>query len=326
MEGNTTRKRKKKERQCQLCPACYASTKSLMLHYSSKHGLGKDDNVVKSTPKSPRKPCTRCGKLVSNPWAHKHSCPARRTAGEATTSAEPSPIKVPKLSMPGSTPSAPSSPPTPRLSDDQFVASYRAWMESANGNYAVEKTVKDYTRHVVRYIAAQAKEKPGFRARHWTRFGSSSFVPLADAADWVPRGTHSATAGQMISAYKHLLGLIRSALVKAGGTTPDFAGRLAHLNECHWRASGLARNFRKGKYAKASGEDRKAPSTVDTRAWKKVIKAYRHSPAREEALQLFSGVYLFSFFCKHERTSNQHVIFLHRQHLAVLGPQVADQS
>ena len=74
---------------------------------------------------------------------------------------------------------------------------------------AVEKTVKDYTRQIVRFIAAMEKEKPRFVARHWIKFQSSNFTPLVDVAEFIPRSTKSAHAQQKINAYKHLLGMIR---------------------------------------------------------------------------------------------------------------------
>ena len=69
-------------------------------------------------------------------------------------------------------------------------------------NFAVPKTCKDYSRQVVRYIEAQAKEVAGFKARHWIRFSSANFMPLGNIADWIPRDTKRAHAQQKISAFK----------------------------------------------------------------------------------------------------------------------------
>lgn len=284
---------------CELCAGSFQTTKTLKNHYLTKHGLTKDDDILKSTPKSPKKPCKRCGKQVTNPWAHKHSCKARRKDGDATTSNEPSPAKAPKESTPSSstttqrpltTTQATDTNPE-RISNDQFLARFRAWMESANGNYAVEKTVRDYSRQVGRFIKAQLKGKPGFQARHWMGFGSRNFVALSPIADWIPRETKSAHAGQKINAYKHLLRMIRSSLMKTGGTSPEFAYRIAHLDEMNREATTLARNFKSGIYARASVEERRAPTTVNARGWRNLIKAYRKSAARAKALELFSGVH-----------------------------------
>ena len=55
-------------RKCQMCGVVFKITRTLIKHYKSKHGLSADDDVVRGTPKSPKKPCKRCGKKVSNPW------------------------------------------------------------------------------------------------------------------------------------------------------------------------------------------------------------------------------------------------------------------
>ena len=57
-------------------------------------------------------------------------------------------------------------------------------------------------RQVGRFIEAQVLMKDGFQARHWIKFNSRNFVPLGSIADWIPRDTKSAHAGQKISAYK----------------------------------------------------------------------------------------------------------------------------
>ena len=62
--------------------------------------------------------------------------------------------------------------------------------------------------------------------------------------DWIERGTKSATAGQMINAYKQLINMVRSGLVKAGTRSPEFSERIAHLDECKRGASALARDFK----------------------------------------------------------------------------------
>ena len=69
-------------------------------------------------------------------------------------------------------------------------------------NFAVPKTINDYTRQVNRFIEAQQKQAPNFKARHWIKFGSANFMPLGNIAEWIPRDTKSAHAGQKISAFK----------------------------------------------------------------------------------------------------------------------------
>lgn len=323
MEGDQTPRR-----QCELCTQSFKTTKSLKNHYLTKHGLDKEDPVVMSTPKSPKKLCKRCGKQVSNPWAHKHFCKAIH--GEATTSAEPSPVKEPQVSAPQLSTPAPGVPTATqaakpdRMSDDQFLSKYRAWLESANGNFAGEKTVRDYMRQIISFITAQVKERPGFQARHWLGFGSRNFMTLGNVGQWIPRETKSALAGHKICAYKHLLGMIRSELVKAGGRSPNFAERIAHLDEMHRQATVLARNYKAGRFARASGEERREPTTVDTRGWRQLIKAYRKSVARATALQLFSGMFSRGVVNMEGDLISLH--FLRRQHLAVFGTKRAERQ
>ena len=69
-------------------------------------------------------------------------------------------------------------------------------------NFAVAKTCNDYIRQLKRYIEAQVEETPNFKARHWIRFQSANFMPLGNIADWIPKETRTAHAGQKISAYK----------------------------------------------------------------------------------------------------------------------------
>ena len=57
-------------------------------------------------------------------------------------------------------------------------------------------------RQVGRFIEAQVAVQFGFKARHWISFFSRNFAPLGSIADWIPRDTKSAHAGQKISAYK----------------------------------------------------------------------------------------------------------------------------
>ena len=289
-------------RKCQLCNFTAGTTKTLINHYKLKHGLGPHDDIIKATPKSPKKKCKNCKKSVSNIYAHRHSCKAPRPTDECTTEGEPSPEKK-KTSTPsgsGLTPSGSGLTPagsgllTPanpeRLSDDQFMKRYKTWLESAHGNFASEKTIRDYSRQVRRFIEAQLAMRPGFSARHWMGFGSRNFVALSPIEDWIPRTTKSAHAGQKICAYKQLLGMIRSSLVRCGAGSPDFATRVAHLDEMNRQASKLARNFKSGRFARASGEERDATtSTVSFRGWRKLIKAYRKSELRRLALERFSG-------------------------------------
>ena len=76
------------ELRCELCGWPFKSSRALRAHYDRKHGRGKDDELVKSIPKSPKKACPRCGKLVTNPWTHQNAC-----RGESAKSA---PIKASK--------------------------------------------------------------------------------------------------------------------------------------------------------------------------------------------------------------------------------------
>jgi hypothetical protein len=140
-------------RQCELCDKKVKTTKSLINHYLNQHGLGRGDPIVAGLPPSPKKPCQQCGKSVSNPWAHKNTCPKKKMRRD-TTSPSPSPNKASSSGTlaPAANPLAPENPLAPapeRLSDDGFLARYRSWLESANGNYAVESTVRDYSRQVL---------------------------------------------------------------------------------------------------------------------------------------------------------------------------------
>ena len=124
-------------------------------------------------------------------------------------------------------------------------------------------------------------------------YGSKNFMPLGPVSDWIPRDKKSATACQMINAYKQLLQMIKSGLVKASGKCNDaqVAARIAHLQERHRQASALARNYKSLRYARASGEIRKEPSSVNFAGWKKVIKTYRKSATRQAAFELFGSKY-----------------------------------
>lgn len=83
--------------------------------------------------------------------------------------------------------------------------------------------------------------------------------------------------------------MIRSSLVRCGPGSPDFATRVAHLDEMNRMASKLARQFKSGRFARASGEERDATSTVSFRGWRKLMTAYRKSDLRKVALERFSG-------------------------------------
>ena len=145
-----------KIRKCQLCPSTFKTTKTLKGHYLKAHGLSKHDDIVQTTPKSPKKSCQFCSKEVSNIWAHRSSCRARpKDGGDATTSGgEPSPVKAPTMTSSAGLTSQPSTStqatdPIPerstratdaavpeRMTNEEFLVRYRRWLESANGNYA----------------------------------------------------------------------------------------------------------------------------------------------------------------------------------------------
>lgn len=283
-------------RQCQLCPASFMTTRTLKKHYETKHGRGKDDELVQSIPKSPKKACKRCGKSVANPWAHKKTCKARKKIGEATTSGEsanPSPIKA---STKVSTPSivSASQPSTEgdrgdvqRMRNEEFIRLFRSWMTSARGNSAGEKTINDYTRLVVRFMEQQTKERSSFRARHWISFQSGNFMPLVGVGAWIPRGTKISNANKMVCAFKHLLAMIRANLTTQGANLTNFAQRMAHLDELHRDASALARKYKAGLFEKASQPTRK--KSIDVQGWRSLIKAYHKSAHRASALKQFAG-------------------------------------
>ena len=92
-----------------------------------------------------------------------------------------------------------------------------------------------------------------------------------------------------LSAFQHLLNLIRSSLIKSGAKSPDFAQRLAHLDELARSANSLARKFRSGMFARASGERVPQKPVIVAHHFKRVISAYRKNAATH--LRLFSGVY-----------------------------------
>lgn len=139
-----------KMRKCQLCPSTFKTTKTLKGHYLKAHGLRKDDDIILTTPKSPKKQCGKCSKSVSNIWAHRSSCRARpKNGGDATTSGgEPSPVKAPPktsvlTSQPSTSTQATDAVPersmratTDVMTDEEFMVRYRRWLEGATGNYA----------------------------------------------------------------------------------------------------------------------------------------------------------------------------------------------
>ena len=89
--------------------------------------------------------------------------------------------------------------------------------------------------------------------------------------------------------------ILRAELLKAGQAgSPNFAERLAHLNEMFRQATNLARNYRSGRFARASGEEPRPPATIDTHGFKKLISRYHKSEARKTALELF-GVGTFAY-------------------------------
>ena len=285
-------------RQCQLCPAKYKYAKSLREHYAKKHGREKGDPLLQAIPKSPKRECRRCGKSVSNIWAHEKSCKARKRAiGDATTSDEtpdPSPLKSSTsgssaqqtLGSQGGSPAD-----SERLSNQGFLELYRQWLASPRGNCAGGNTIKDYARHVGNFIEAQTAERVGFRARHWLSFHTENFMPIGFVGSWIPRATSKDTANQMICAFKHLLALVRSNLVTRGTDCPGFAQRTAHLNELHADASALARRYKAGQLPKASeatsGKDK--ATTINVDGWRRLIKAYMKNGHREAALSQFAG-------------------------------------
>ena len=141
MEEGGTPKRK-----CELCAASFGTTKTLRGHYMSAHGLDKDSEIVKSTPKSPKKQCPACKKNVSNIYAHRASCKKAPKKGEATTP-EPSPIKgAPKTtptptSQPGPSTSTQATTTATSLTNEGFLTMYKQFLSSRSGGK--QKTEKD---------------------------------------------------------------------------------------------------------------------------------------------------------------------------------------
>ena len=84
--------------------------------------------------------------------------------------------------------------------------------------------------------------------------------------------------------HSFILHIFRSHLVKSN--SPDLALRLAHLDEQRRSAGALARKFRAGLYARASGEQRQS-KTVNIKHMKKLIAAYHKNAARASALKNF---------------------------------------
>ena len=84
--------------------------------------------------------------------------------------------------------------------------------------------------------------------------------------------------------HSFILHIFRSHLVKSN--SPDLALRLAHLEEQRRSAGALARKFRAGLYARASGEQRQS-KTVNIKYMKKLIAAYHKNAARASALKNF---------------------------------------
>lgn len=83
-----------------------------------------------------------------------------------------------------------------------------------------------------------------------------------------------------------ILHIFRSHLVKSN--SPDLALRLAHLDEQRRSAGALARKFRAGLYARASGEQRQPTTTVNISSMKKLITAYHNNGARGSAIKSFA--------------------------------------
>ena len=319
-EGETQRDNAAAEpRQCQLCGKIFKVTKSLKWHYIKQHGEAENSELVASIPKSPKKPCQRCGKAVSNPWAHKRSCPGNKAAVAGTTSGEESPTKAsgPSTSErstsqsqrpePEAEAEAEAAPPSfvirsgHRMSNAEMVQLYQRWMASTRGRQASEKTIDDYTRHLKEFISLQTRDKPGFLARHWVGFNSNHFTPLASVGDWIPRGDSQPTANKKICAFKHLVNLIRANLVAKGGGCVDFAQRGAHLEERHRDASELARRWRAGDFAAAAAErtssqQKKEKGTIDVVGWRRLMKAYTRSDRRVEALNSFMSECYFYYY------------------------------
>lgn len=292
-------------RQCQLCPSNFKCTKSLVRHYESRHNLGKHEDMVRSIPRSPKKECGRCGKAVSNPWAHKHTCKAAKMAGDGTTSgesAEPSPEKKASLSggasqlSPSSesavlTPTGTMKPQRTKLSNEDFIRMYQKWLSSASGNFAQSKTIYEYVRHLKGFVAKQSAQREGFQARHWITFNSGNFTPLASIVEWIPPATGSATANHMICAYKHLLGLIRSNLLLRGEEIKNFNHKTLHLDRRNIEAATLARKFKAGRFAGSTGPTprREHTQSIDTDGFKALIKAYLRDHRKEAAFNSFAG-------------------------------------
>ena len=83
-----------------------------------------------------------------------------------------------------------------------------------------------------------------------------------------------------------ILHIFRSHLVKSN--SPDLALRLAHLDEQRRSALALARKFRSGLYARASGEQRQATTTVNIAYMKKLIGKYNKNASTSSAMKTFS--------------------------------------
>ena len=59
------------------------------------------------------------------------------------------------------------------------------WITLPQGNYAVEKTVRDYSRQILKFVGAVRAENSGFYARHWMAYNSQNFMPLANVCIFV---------------------------------------------------------------------------------------------------------------------------------------------
>ena len=56
-------------------------------------------------------------------------------------------LQLGEVSKPPAAVAAKDEQPSTRLTDEQFIEKYKKWLESAHGNFAVRKTVRDYTRY-----------------------------------------------------------------------------------------------------------------------------------------------------------------------------------
>ena len=113
--------------------------------------------------------------------------------------------------------------------------------------------------------------------------------------------------------HSFILHIFRSHLVKSN--SPDLALRLAHLDEQRRSAGALARKFRAGLYARASGEQRQTTTTtINISYMKKLIAAYHNNGARGRAIKRFSkGRYRYRDDTIHVATDHDAIVLMATQ-------------